>query len=86
MARRVAKAPLKTATLEQVYNLAMRDRKFLKAFLADPTSALKRKGRTVSYEDLMALKAWLEKVPLKNWKELIDLLLTQTKAKIYPWP
>jgi len=86
MARQRAKDTLAPITLDQVYNLAMRDRKFLKAFLVDPKVALQRKGRALSDDDLMALMAWLERMPAINWKELLELLLTKTKAKIYPWP
>jgi hypothetical protein len=72
-------------TLQQLYRIARRDRRFFDALLKNPRTALAKKEISLSPADLRKLEKALRKVYKISARDLTAILITG-KVTVRPWP
>ena len=72
-------------TMQQLYRIARRDRRFFDAIVKNPRTAIAKKGLSLSPGDLRRLERTLRKVYKIRGKDLAGLL-RKGEVSIHPWP
>jgi len=72
-------------TLQKLYRIARRDRRFFDALLKNPRTAIAKRGLSLSPGDLRRLQRAFRKVYKIKGKDLAGIMV-QGRVSIRPWP